>query len=111
MLKTKADMEIWGINTVNKYKIKAFVTKENKPKVRRLKGSVIMLRRGLRKNDKTDKTIPAIINVVKPPVILTPESICDATKREKAFIADLVIRDFIIFILPNRGKPVKPGLR
>ncbi|MCL5010376.1 MAG: hypothetical protein M1289_02115 [Patescibacteria group bacterium] len=92
---TKEDMEIWGINTVNKYKIKALVTKENNPKVKRLKGRLIILRIGLRKNDKKDKAAPPIAKVSIPPLILTPDKTCEVAKRAKALTEDLATKDFI----------------
>lgn len=61
-----------------------FIKKENDPKVIKFKGSVIMVKIGLIIKNIRDKTIPPIIKVGMPPVILTPGRIRVKTKSANA---------------------------
>jgi len=80
---SKATIEILETNIVRKYRIIAFVTKENNPSVIMFNGNVTRLKMGFTIRKRIDKTIPPMMYVVMPPLTITPCNIC-ATKYSAA---------------------------
>ena len=85
--KTKGEITICGIKTVNRYKINAFTIKENAPNVSIFKGSVNMVSIGRTKMDIRERVNPPISSICIPPTMRTPEISCDTIYRENALIA------------------------
>lgn len=75
-----SEIEIFWTIIVKRYRITAFITKENNPKVIMFNGRVMRLKIGLTRRNKSDKTIPPIMYIDNPPSTLTPSKTCETIK-------------------------------
>ena len=74
--KVNAVIATFGTNTVNRYRIIAFVTIENKPSVSMLIGKLMRFNTGLTTRSSMVSEIPAISRITMPPETSTPGRIC-----------------------------------
>jgi hypothetical protein len=74
--KSNAEILTFGTNTVNRYRIIAFVTIENNPRVSRFMGKLMTFNIGLMMRSSNVRENPAIKSVIKPPETMKPGRIC-----------------------------------
>lgn len=73
----------------------AFIKKEKRPIVTKLRGNDIKFNSGLTTRNNNDNTNPPIIKVINPPETFNPEIAWDRIKSERALNSVFLSKDFI----------------